>query len=140
MVQIAVFLFQMLLEIMISLFRQAPMPLYRYWKIRSYFNISPSNVTVAFPAQPSPFTQNFCITPNGTHPDLEVSLLPLNSARPGFDVKYSIIYKNKGNTTQSGTVNLNFNDAVLDLVSASPTETTQNSKQYIMELCQFASV
>jgi Leucine-rich repeat (LRR) protein len=91
----------------------------------SYFTVSPSNATVTFPTQASPFTQNFCITPNGSHPDLEISLLPIEVSRPGFDAIYKIIYKNKGNITQSGTVNLNFNDAVLDLVSASPTETTQ---------------
>jgi hypothetical protein len=91
----------------------------------SYFNVSPSSVNVSFPTDASPFTQNFCLTANGIHPDLEVSLLPICKARPGFDAIYKIIYKNKGNTTQSGTVNLNFNDAILDLVSANPTETTQ---------------
>ncbi len=89
----------------------------------SYFNVSPSNVVVDFPTQTSPFTQNFCITANGVHPDLEVSILPIDSARPGFDAKYKLVYKNKGNTTQSGTVNVVFNDAVLDFVSANPTAT-----------------
>ncbi|MET0758978.1 MAG: T9SS type A sorting domain-containing protein, partial [Flavobacterium sp.] len=86
----------------------------------TYFNVSPSTVNVTFPTQASPFTQNFCVTANGIHPDLEVTLLPLTPARPGFDATYKIIYKNKGNTTQSGSVNLTFNDAVLDLVSANP--------------------
>jgi Leucine-rich repeat (LRR) protein len=91
----------------------------------TYFNASPSTVNVSFPAQTSPFTQNFCITANGIHNDLEVVLLPLNTARPGFDAKYKLIYKNKGNQTQSGSVNLAFNDAVLDLVSANPVVTSQ---------------
>ena len=91
----------------------------------SYFNASPSTVNVTFPTQASPFTQNFCITTNGVHPDLEISLLPINAPRPGFDATYKIIYKNKGNTTQSGNVNLVFNDAVLDLVVASPVTSTQ---------------
>ncbi|WP_409025092.1 leucine-rich repeat domain-containing protein, partial [Flavobacterium sp.] len=67
----------------------------------SYFAVSPTTVNVTFPTQTSPFTQNFCITANGVHPDLEVTLLPLEIARPGFDATYKIIYKNKGNTTQS---------------------------------------
>lgn len=91
----------------------------------SYFTASPSTVNVTFPTQSSPFNQNFCVTPNGVHPDLEVSILPINAARPGFDTKYKLIYKNKGNTTQSGTVNLAFNDTVLDFVSANPAVTTQ---------------
>lgn len=92
----------------------------------SYFNISPTVANVNFPTQPSPLTQNFCITPNGIQRDLKVILLPLEIARPGFDATYKIIYKNKGNTTQSGTVNLAFNDAVLDLVSATPVTTNQS--------------
>ena len=93
----------------------------------AYFNVLPSSVSVDFPAEASPFTQDFCVTPNGTHNDLEVVLIPLSAARPGFDASYKIIYKNKGTHTQSGTVNLAFNDAVLDFISASPTQTNQTS-------------
>jgi Leucine-rich repeat (LRR) protein len=93
----------------------------------SYFTISPTTVNVTFPAQVSPVTQNFCVTANGVHPDLEVAILPINRARPGFDATYKIIYKNKGNTTQSGTVNLAFNDAVLDLVLSNPVTTSQST-------------
>ena len=91
----------------------------------TYFNVSPNTVSVNFPTQTSPVTQDFCITANGVHNDLEINLLPIGIARPGFDAKYKLIYKNKGNTLQSGTVNLSFNDSVLDLVSALPTVTTQ---------------
>ncbi|MFC7773065.1 DUF7619 domain-containing protein [Flavobacterium sp. GCM10027622] len=91
----------------------------------SYFNVSPSSVNVSFPTDASPFTQNFCLTANGIHPDLEVSVFPIKPARPGIDVKYSITYKNKGNTTQSGTVNLSFNDDILDLVAANPIVANQ---------------
>jgi hypothetical protein len=86
----------------------------------SYFTISPSSINVTFPAQASPFTQDFCITPNGNHQDVEVTILPIIPARPGFDATYKIIYKNKGNTILSGAVSLTFNDAVLDYVSAIP--------------------
>ena len=93
----------------------------------SYFNISPTNTVVTFPTQTSPFTQDFCITTNGVHPDLEVTVLPINRARPRFDASYKIIYKNKGTNTQSGSVNLKFNDAVLDLVSSTPVVATQTA-------------
>lgn len=86
----------------------------------AYFNVYPTTVKVSFPTQSSPFTQDFCITANGVHPDLEVVLLPLEPARPGFNATYKIVYKNKGNTTQSGSVNLSFEDAVLDFVIAKP--------------------
>ena len=86
----------------------------------NYFNISPNSINVTFPAQTSPYNQDFCVTPNGVHNDLEVTILPLIPARPGFDATYKIIYKNKGTTIQSATVVLTFNDEVLDYVSATP--------------------
>lgn len=91
----------------------------------SYFNVTPSAITVTFPQQSSPFTQDFCYTLNGIHPDLEITLIPITSAVPGFDVKYRIIYKNKGNQTQSGNISLMFDDAILDFVSANPLVTNQ---------------
>jgi Leucine-rich repeat (LRR) protein len=91
----------------------------------NYFTVSPSSVNVTFPTQTSPFIQNFCITPKGVHNDLEVTILPTLPARPGFDASYKIIYKNKGNQTQSGSLNLSFNDAVLDFVSAIPATNNQ---------------
>jgi Leucine-rich repeat (LRR) protein len=91
----------------------------------TYFAISPVTSTVNFPSVASPFTRNFCITSNGTHNDLEVVLIPIGSARPGFDSGYKIIYKNKGTHAQSGSVNLMFNDAFLDLISSSPVTSNQ---------------
>lgn len=90
-----------------------------------YFNVFPTSTIVTFPTQKSPFVQDFCITPNGSHSDLEVTLLPLQAARPGFVVKYKIIYKNKGNTTQSGAINITFDDTVLDFIDANQTVSNQ---------------
>jgi len=91
----------------------------------SYYNANPPSATIVFPSNPSPFTQNFCITKNGNYNDLEISMLPLRSAIPGFDVVYKIIYKNKGLAAQSGAINLSFNDSVLDFVLANPTISSQ---------------
>jgi uncharacterized repeat protein (TIGR01451 family) len=92
----------------------------------NYFNVSPTNAVITFPLlNNSTQTQNFCITANGIHPDLEVILTPIGVARPGFDSEYKIIYKNKGNQTQSGTITLTFDDLRTDFVSATPTVDTQ---------------
>ncbi|MGH2665396.1 T9SS type A sorting domain-containing protein [Flavobacterium sp.] len=92
----------------------------------TYFAISPSSVNVSFPAQTTPFIQDFCITPNGVHSDIEVNLLPLNAARPGFDAKYKIVFKNKGNQVENGSINVIFDDSKIDFVSASnaPTQSS----------------
>jgi uncharacterized repeat protein (TIGR01451 family) len=93
----------------------------------TYYAASPSSIAVSFPTQASPLLQNFCVTPTGTHRDLEVNLFPLNAARPGIDAIYKLVYKNKGNQLQSGTINVTFNDAVSDLVSATPATSAQST-------------
>ncbi|WP_083478242.1 T9SS type A sorting domain-containing protein [Lacinutrix himadriensis] len=87
-----------------------------------YFNVSPESFTVDFPSDASPYTQDFCITPNGEKDDLEIVIIPLNQARPGFDADYKIIYKNKGSTTLTGTLELIYNEnaGLMDFVSATP--------------------
>ena len=93
----------------------------------SYFDISPASATIDFPVQASPFEQNFCILPNGVHHDLEVVVIPLIFTRPGFDATYKIKYKNKGNFTENTTIELNYNDAVLDYVSSTLAPTIQSA-------------
>jgi hypothetical protein len=94
-----------------------------------YFSVSPESITVDFPLERSPFIQNFCIVPKGNRQDVEISILSILPARPGFDTTYKIIYKNKGNKTVSGSVTLDFNDALLDFVSSSPTVTNQSTNK-----------
>jgi Secretion system C-terminal sorting domain len=88
-----------------------------------WFTAAPETVTFAT-VDNSSVTQNFCVTANGVHNDVEVVIVPLGDAQPGFDTYYKIIYKNKGNQTLNGTVNFAYNDAVLDYVLASPTGTS----------------
>ncbi|MDI1316042.1 T9SS type A sorting domain-containing protein [Flavobacterium sp.] len=91
----------------------------------SYFTVTPPSASVVLSTSNNLFVQNFCIAPNGTHNDLEVSLFPYAPARPGFDATYKILYKNKGTTVQNGAVTLNFNDNLMDFVSATPTINSQ---------------
>jgi hypothetical protein len=92
----------------------------------TWFTFSPTTATIPFAnSNNNTATQNFCISPNGVHHDLEVVLAPITPARPGFDAVYKIVYKNKGNQTLSGNVTFTYNDAVLDFVSATQTPTAQ---------------
>ena len=86
----------------------------------TYFNISPTSFTVNFPTQASPFTQDFCVTANGVKHDVEVVLIPIGPARPGFDANYKLIYRNKGNQVENGSISLTFDDSRLDYVTANP--------------------
>jgi len=91
----------------------------------TYYTVTPESLNITFPGQSNPIIQDFCIIPNGSHQDLEISILSTTPARPGFDATYKIIFKNKGNQTLSGLVNLDFNDAVLDFISSVPIISSQ---------------
>ncbi|MGG5210082.1 DUF7619 domain-containing protein [Chryseobacterium sp. MIQD13] len=93
----------------------------------AYFSISPASFTANFPMQTSPLTQNFCITANGSHPDLEIVIIPLDSAVPGFNSDYKIVFKNKGTTMQSGTAVFSYNDNIMDFLNASVTPNSQST-------------
>ncbi len=91
-----------------------------------YFELTPVSATVNFTnSNNNTQTRNFCLLPIGVHHDTEITIVPLQNARPGFDAHYKIIFKNKGNQIESGNVTLLFDDSVLDLVSANPAVSNQ---------------
>ncbi|MEN2416080.1 DUF7619 domain-containing protein [Flavobacterium mesophilum] len=94
----------------------------------SYFTISPTEIQADFPTVSSPKVQDFCVKAIGVHNDLEVTILPIWPSRPGFVARYKIVFKNKGNKAQSGTVNLAYDDTVLNLATSNPavSATTSN--------------
>ncbi|MBN8641571.1 MAG: T9SS type A sorting domain-containing protein [Flavobacteriales bacterium] len=93
----------------------------------SYFSISPTSLAVDFPTQGEVFNQNFCITPNGSHNDLEATILPLDPARPGFNATYKVVCKNKGTTTLSGSITFEFEDDKMDVISSIPVFSSQST-------------
>ena len=95
----------------------------------SYFTFQPTIFTADFPENASPLNQSICLTPNGIHKDLEIVYMRLprsigTPGIPGYDVRYKIIYKNKGNQIQSGQVTLNYQDEVMNLIVANPIQTS----------------
>ena len=84
-----------------------------------WFTVTPSTATVTFADDNNNVeTQNFCVTPNGEHPDVEVVIVPTIPAQPGFNASYNITYRNKGNQILSGNVFLTYDETVLDYVSS----------------------
>ncbi|MEO1627310.1 MAG: VCBS repeat-containing protein, partial [Bacteroidota bacterium] len=84
-------------------------------------------------------TVNFCIDPNeldSVQNDLSVHMFRLTlEARPGFDVFYQLIYRNRGTTTLSDTVSLNFPSELMDYLAASvePTLISGNTIKWAFE-------
>jgi hypothetical protein len=93
----------------------------------TYFNFSPTAAIIPFANNNNnTATQNFCISANGVHPDIQIVIAPITPARPGFDATYKIVYKNKGNQTLSGNVSFSYDDTVLDFVSATVVPNSQS--------------
>ncbi len=93
----------------------------------SYFMVSPATVSLPFQTTPVSLLKDFCLVPQGNHQDLEISIIPLNAARPGFDADYKLLYRNKGNVTMSGTITLQYEEPKVDFVSSSPFPASQAS-------------
>ncbi|HEU0136453.1 MAG TPA: T9SS C-terminal target domain-containing protein, partial [Flavobacterium sp.] len=90
----------------------------------TYFNISPSIVDVTFPTQASPFQQDFCVTANGVHPDLEVVILG-GTTRPGMAAYFQVVCRNKGNMVQNGTLNFTYDNTRMGFLTSEPASATQ---------------
>lgn len=96
----------------------------------NWFTATPATATVNFANNNNnTSTNNFCITSVGSHPDVEVVVYPITAAQPGFDAWYKVVYKNKGNLALSGAVTFNYDDAVLDLVTATPAQSSAATGQ-----------
>ena len=94
----------------------------------SWFSFSPTTATISFAdANNNTATQNFCIVPNGSHQDLEIVIEPIDFARPGFYAQYKIVFRNKGNISVSGSLNINYNDALLDFIAATTAPSSQTT-------------
>jgi len=88
----------------------------------SYFKVSPESLTVSFPADDSPVVQDFCVEADGVVDDVDIAIIPIEPARPGFETPYKIIYTNKGNTVKSGSVRLFYPAMLMDLILSNPME------------------
>ena len=98
-----------------------------------YYLLTPSSSDITLNGNNASVNQNFCVIPNGIHNDLEIFILPINRARPGFDANYKLVYKNKGTTTQSGTIQFSFDDSVLDFVSSTTLLANQSTGNLIWD-------
>ncbi|WP_304015580.1 BspA family leucine-rich repeat surface protein [Nonlabens dokdonensis] len=90
------------------------------------FNITPDSIIITI--TPSGIVnQDFCVTATTPIDDLEITILPLEGARPGFDTNYKLIYKNKGNTRLSGSVDFTYEDDFMDFLNSNPATTSSST-------------
>lgn len=91
------------------------------------FNVSPTNQSFTLQDDSSAVTANFCFQPNENASDVRISFTPIDGARPGFDIQYRLVFKNKYYTSTSGTIQLTFEDPILDFVNSSVSPESQQN-------------
>lgn len=93
----------------------------------NYFTFFPSSQTLNINNYGNMQNVNFCATATGVHNDLEIVIIPLTDAVPGFNSTYKIVYQNKGTTTLSGSLTMNYNSSLVTYLSSNIPPLSQNS-------------
>ena len=92
-----------------------------------YFSISPGVGNVVFDTANNLIdTLDFCISPNGIHNQLEITMVPVGGARPGFRSYYQLMFRNRGTTTLSGNVQVNFDNSKMNFQSSPVPPSSQS--------------
>src|SRR5690606_26519627 len=95
--------------------------------VPDYYTVTPVAPEITFEGYGNTEVLNFCVTANQSTEDLNVTILPVNEARPGFESEYQLVVENIGTqTVTDATVSFTYNDAMQSFISAVPA-TSSNS-------------
>ena len=93
------------------------------------FLVDPDPLIIVVDSTSSAGLFDFCVSPTDTKAvDLKIKIIPIDQARPGFEVDYKILYENQGNITSSGIFELNYPDEVGSYLSSSDPLTDDGDK------------
>ncbi|TRW23923.1 BspA family leucine-rich repeat surface protein [Flavobacterium zepuense] len=101
--------------------------------VPSYYAVTPPSSEVSFTGFGNEQELNFCLTANQSVNDLNITLLPLNEARPGFESNYRLIVQNIGTLPTNGTIaGLSYNETIQTFVTSSqaPSTATTNGLNF----------
>ena len=103
--------------------------------VPSSFEVTPATSQVTFTGSGNIETLDFCLTAIEIIEDLNITLLPITDARPGFEAKYQLIVENMGTqTVANATINLTFDEAMQTFVTAEPEATVTTASQLTFEI------
>lgn len=104
-----------------------------------YFSLSPATQSATFADDQNHVANlTFCIVPVGIHTDAEITITPTTPAQPGFDSGYLVTVTNVGNQHISGNATFQYNESVLDYVSASVVPDTQSAGNLLWNFSNLA--
>src|SRR5690554_3631457 len=103
--------------------------------VPSYVTVNPQSSTVFLEGVYNEEELNFCLTANQTIEDLNITLLPITEARPGFEADYQLIVQNIGTQTVNNVlVSLDFDNTMQSFVSADPSTSSTTANQLNFEI------
>lgn len=91
------------------------------------YAVSPQSQVQNFTALGETQNADFCLLPNSVFKNLEVSVYPLNVARPGFTTTYKIVVSNKGSQKVNGEIVFNFNNSKMTYTTSSIAPDSQSA-------------
>ena len=84
------------------------------------FNFAPEVLEVGLNSINSPYNQGFCFWPKDPQVvDAKITIIPIDHARPGFDVEYKIIFENQGNVVSYGSIQIDYAEDISQYISSS---------------------
>ena len=105
------------------------------FNLPSYFMTNPASTVISFEDSGNNENLDFCITANQTIEDLNIILIPVTQARPGFEATYQVVIQNIGTQTANNIlISLNFDNTMQSFISAVPSESSTSSNQLFFEI------
>ncbi|HUH51493.1 MAG TPA: BspA family leucine-rich repeat surface protein [Flavobacterium sp.] len=101
----------------------------------NYYTAVPESYSVNFTGFGNYEELNFCLTSNQMIEDLNIVILPITEARPGFETEYQLVLQNIGTQTINDIfVSLTFDNTLQTFVNALPSTTSITTNQLNFEL------
>ncbi len=101
-----------------------------------YYESMPEQYTVSVDTSEILTDLDFCLEPKEEKRDLSISTYPLSEARPGFPLKYKLIYGNKGTILDSANVQLSFEHNKIEFVSSDQNVTIEQDSLLTLQFEQ----
>ncbi len=103
--------------------------------VPDYFTVTPNNTIFNFTDVGNYEELNLCISANETIENLNIALIPITQARPGFEATYQLIVQNIGTQTVNDIlVSVNFDNTMQSFISAVPSVSSTSNNQLYFEI------
>ena len=89
------------------------------------YQFSPPLIDIEFDSLNQIISQDLCLIPSEEFNDLEVIVFPVEDVRPGFETIFKIQYSNKGSSTLSGQVLLEYENSKMNFLESNQTVNEQ---------------